>query len=253
MRDELIEIADDFYNVRGSFKVAGVYDVGTQTSLVRLKSGDFVLLDAYTLSDQVEQRVLALTDGGKAVRAILNLHPFHTVHLPHCLRPFPNAKLYGTRRHKARAPSLPWQALETDQEELHALFAGDLEFTVPRGVDLIPKSERVHFASVLTVHRASRTLHVDDTLTWLNLPLVAGLRFHPTLRFALQKRKGAAADFRAWADAFAVLCQGLEHVCTAHGRSLPPQPMPSPSIEQRVRTELTRVEGMLRRHERRYG
>jgi hypothetical protein len=253
MRDELIQISESFYNVRGSFKVAGVYDVGTQASLARLKSGDFVMLDAYTLTSDVESRLLALTDRGRAVRAILNLHPFHTVHLAHCLRPFPNAKLYGTRRHKSRAPTLPWQDLETDQEQLHALFADDLAFSVPRGVDFIPNNEQLHFASVLALHRASKTLHVDDTLSWSNVPLLGGLRFHPTLRFVLQKRAAAAADFRAWAETLIASCQGLQHVCTAHGRALPPQPMPEPSIAERVRSALGRVQGVLRRHERRYG
>jgi hypothetical protein len=253
MDDELIRVTDDFYNVRGSFKVAGVYDVGTQSSLVRLKSGDFVMLDAYTLSSEVERQVLALTDQGRAVRAILNLHPFHTVHLPHCLRPFPNASLYGTRRHKTRAPALPWQSLETDHDELHALFAEDLTFTVPRGVDFIPHNEQLHFSSVLALHRASRTLHVDDTLSWLQLPFLSGLRFHPTLRFVLQKRPGAAAEFRAWALALVASCEGIEHVCTAHGRALPPMPMSSPTVAERVRAALARVERTLRRHERRHG
>lgn len=250
MRDELITIADGFYNVRGSFKLAGLFEAGTQTSLVRLQSGDFVVLDAYTLSDEVERQVLALTDQGRAVRAILNLHPFHTLHAPHCLRPFPNAKLYGTRRHKTRAPSLPWQEVETDQEQLHALFADDLAFSVTRGVDFIPSNEALHFSSVLAVHRASKTLHVDDTLSWSALPFLGGLRFHPTLRFALQKRAGAVADFRAWAQTLLALCHGLDHVCTAHGRSLPPQPLP---VAEHVRGALAGVEGLLRRHERRHG
>jgi hypothetical protein len=253
MADALIKISDDFYNVRGTFKVAGVYDVGTQTSLVRTRRGDFIMLDAYTLSEQIERDVLALTDQGRAVRAILNLHPFHTVHLPHCLRPFPNAKLFGTRRHKARAPSLPWEPLETDQEALHALFADDLTFTVPRGVDLIPRNEQLHFGSVLAIHHASRTLHVDDTLSWSTAPLLGGLRFHPTLRFVLQKRPGAAAEFRAWAESLIEACREVVHVCTAHGKALPPQPMPNPAIAERVRTALARVSGLLRRHERRHG
>lgn len=250
MPDELISIADGFHNVRGSFKLAGLFDAGTQASLVRLQSGDFVMLDAYTLSDEVERQVLLLTDQGRAVRAVLNLHPFHTLHVPHCLRRFPNAKLYGTRRHKTRAPALPWEQLETDQEPLHALFADDLTFSVTRGVDFIPDNEALHFSSVLVVHSASRTLHVDDTLSWFSLPLWSGLRFHPTLRFALQKRAGAVADFRAWAQDLIAQCQGLQHICTAHGKSLPPQPLP---VAEHVRGALTRVERTLRRHERRYG
>lgn len=251
MTDRLVEIGAGFWNVRGSFRIAGLFEAGTQTSLVRLGSGDFVMLDAYTLSPEVEQRIAALTDGGRAVRAVLNLHPFHTLHVRSCLRPFPNAKLYGTRRHKQLAPELPWQALETNDPALHALFADDLRFSVPRGVDFIPAWQGLHFASVLAFHPASRTLHVDDTLTWLDLPWVGGLRFHPTLRFVLQPRTGAAAEFRGWAEELVERCQGVDHLCTAHAAELPPQP--TPALPQLVRKALAGVEGLLRRHERKYG
>lgn len=251
MSDRFVQIGEGFWNVRGSFKVAGLFDAGTQCSLVRLRSGDFVLLDAYTLSSAVERQILDLTDQGRAVRAILNLHPFHTLHVGGCLRPFPNAKLYGTRRHKQRAPELPWQELETDAPALHALFADDLEFTVPRGVAFIPRSAQLHFASVLAIHRASKTLHVDDTLSWLDLPLLGGLRFHPTLRFVLEREQGAAAAFRGWAEELVARCRGLDHLCTAHGKALPPQP--THGLAELVQAALARVESVLRSHERKYG
>src|SRR5689334_12859818 len=104
MADQLIHIADGFWNLRGSFKVAGLLDVGTQASLVRLGGGDFVLLDSYKLTGKVAQEIFALTEGGRLVRAILNLHPFHTTHCAAMAQQFPGALLYGTRRHKAQAP-----------------------------------------------------------------------------------------------------------------------------------------------------
>src|SRR5688572_24636763 len=197
--DRFVEIADGFWNIRGSHKLAGLLDVGTQTSLVRLRDGGFVLLDAYPVTGDAGREVLARTDDGRAIRSILNLHPFHTLHVRAVAKQFPHARLYGTRRHKEHAPELPWDSLHTDDEALHAQFADDFVFSVPRGVDLIPKRGRAHFSSVLALHRASGTLHVDDTLSFMDLPLVGGLKFHPTLRFALQKRPGAAAEFRAWA------------------------------------------------------
>lgn len=251
MKDQLVQIADGFWNVRGSFRVAGVFDAGTHTSLVRLRDGGFVLLDAYTLDDEPERQVQALTDQGRAVRAVLNLHPFHTRHVEHCLRPYPHAKLYGTRRHKEREPALPWQPLETDDPALHALFADDFLFSVPRGVELIPKHQGLHFASVLAFHRASKTLHVDDTLTWVDLPLVRGLRFHPSLRFVLERRPGAVAAFRGWVDELLALCADTEHLCTAHAKPLPPQP--TRELPTLVREAVARVDSILRRHERKYG
>jgi hypothetical protein len=250
MADELIHIADGFWNVRGSFKLAGLLDLGTQTSLVQLQRGDFVLLDAYALSGEVAQQVLSLTDGGKAIRAIVNLHPFHTVHVSAIAEQFPRAQLYGTRRHKLQAPSLRWEALQSDEPALHALFADDLSFSVPRGVDFIPASSALHFSSVLALHRASRTLHVDDTLSWSSLPLFGGLKFHPTLRFALQHQPGAAAEFRAWAEELLALCEDVQHLCTAHTRALPGKEQ---SVVERVRAAVSGVEPLLAAHARRYG
>jgi hypothetical protein len=250
MTDHLIQIADGFWNIRGSFKLAGLIDIGTQASLVQLRSGDFVLLDSYKLTGDVAQQVRALTDQGRAVRAILNLHPFHTVHVTAAAEQFPNAQLYGTRRHKERASALRWQPLHTDDAALHEQFADDLSFTVPRGVDLIPKSSALHFASVLAVHKASGTLHVDDTLSWSSVPLLKGLKFHPTLRFALQKRPGAAAEFRSWAEALISSCGGIQHVCTAHSRELPDKDQ---SVGDRVREALGSVSRMLDAHTRRHG
>lgn len=253
MTDRLIKIADGFWNVRGSFKVGGLFDVGTQTSLVRLGRGDFVLLDAYRLTGDVEREVLALTDGGKAVRAILNLHPFHTVHVAASAVQFPHAQLYGTRRHKSRAPALAWHALQTDDAALHEQFADDFTFSVPRGVDFIPTKEGLHFSSVLALHKPSGTLHVDDTLSFMNVPLVGGLKFHPTLRFVLQKRPGAAAEFRAWAEEVAVLCGGVHQLCTAHARTLPPPSGTAFPLSERVRGLLADASKMLDAHARRYG
>jgi len=250
--DRIIKIADDFWNIRGSFKLAGVFDVGTQTSLVRLKRGDFVLLDSYRLTGEVEREVLAHTDGGRAVRAILNLHPFHTAHMQASAQQFPRAALYGTERHKARAPSLPWQALRTDDRALHEQFADDLTFSVPRGVDLVPDSDLLHFASVLAFHATSGTLHVDDTLSFSNMPLMKGIKFHPTLRFALHKRPGAAAEFRAWSEELVQLCGGVQQLCTAHARALPPAATPESSTSDRVREAISDISKMLDSHARRY-
>lgn len=250
MADQLVPIADGFWNIRGSFKVAGLLDVGTQTSLVRLRSGDFILLDSYELSGQIAQEVLALTDGGRAVRAILNLHPFHTTHVKASAEQFPNALLYGTRRHKAQAPGLAWQAPHTEDAALHELFGDDFAFSVPRGVDFVPKDQRSHFASVLALHKASGTLHVDDTLSWSKLPLMRGLKFHPTLRFALQKRAGAAAEFRNWAEELVESCSSVQQLCTAHMRALPDR---TQTATARVRAALADVSALLDKHTQRYG
>lgn len=250
MSDRIVPVADGFWNLRGTHRVAGVFDVGTQASLVRRTNGRFVLLDAYTLSGPLRDAIYALTDGGAAVDAILNVHPFHTLHVRAMYADFPKARLYGTARHPSQAPELPWEPLRTEDPALHSLFADDFTFTVPRGVDFVPADPALHFASVLVLHRASATLHVDDTLMYSRFPLVGGVTLHPSLPNVLQKRPGAVAEFRAWGADLVDLCRDVRHLCTAHiGPMLPA----GEAVAEHVEKAFARVEGTLRAHEDRYG
>jgi hypothetical protein len=260
MRPHIIHVADDFWNIRGSFKIGGVVDIGTQASLVRRGGGKFVLLDGCALDGGVEREVLQLTNGGKDVEAILNVHPFHTVFARKMHERFPHAKLYGTARHVARSPELPWEDARTEDPDLHAMFAGDFEFSVPRGVDFISANENVHFSSVLVLHRASKTIHVDDTLMYVRLPRlmrVVGLpdvmSFHPTLAKALEKRAGAASDFRDWAEELAERWQDAENLCAAHTAALTSRRNNGAPIPTRFVKALTKVERTLATHQRKHG
>lgn len=62
----LINIAENFVNIRGSFKL-GLVDLGTHSSLVKLSSGKYVLLDSLTMTVEVKSQVDAMTDGGKEI------------------------------------------------------------------------------------------------------------------------------------------------------------------------------------------
>jgi len=250
--DEVIQVADDFLNIRGSFRILGFIDIGTQASLVRLSNGKYVFLDSYTLQGDAKREVLELTDDGNAVEAILNLHPFHTLHCAAMHRDFPNAKLYGTERHAERAPELPWQALRTENKELHEQYSKDFDFSVPRGVQFVTSNEHVHFSSVLAYHRASKTIHVDDTLMFMRFPL-RRVSFHPTLMQALEKRAGAAADFRTWATELAESWRDAGNLCAAHTSALTADRMGSRSLHERIRTALNLVSRKLEAHEREYG
>lgn len=260
MRPHTIQVADDFLNVRGSFKIVGAVDIGTQASLVRRRNGRFVFLDSYALSGAVEREVLELTHGGKDIEAILNVHPFHTVFARKMHERFPHAKLYGTARHVSRFPELPWEALRTEDPELHALFAEDFEFSVPRGVDFISANQNVHFSSVLVLHRASKTIHVDDTLMYVRLPkmmrllgLNDSMSFHPSLAKALEKRPGAARDFRGWAAALIERWRDAENLCAAHTATLTAEKNQGAPIHSRLVKALGNVDGKLTAHERKYG
>lgn len=260
MRNEMIEVDEGFWNIRGSFKIAGLLDIGTQMSLVRRGNGKFVLLDTCPLGEQLAGEIARLTRDGKDLEAILNLHPFHTMNVAAIQRRYPHARLYGTARHLARYPELPWQELRTEDPKLHTRFARDFAFSVPRGVDFVSANENVHFSSVLALHRASGTIHVDDTLMYTRLPLPARalgfedfLGFHPTLPAALEKREGAAREFRSWADELAQNWRDARNLCAAHTAVLSARENRGASIHGRLLSALRKAGAFLKAHECRYG
>lgn len=253
MADRFVPIADGFWNIRGSFKIGGMVDIGTQASLARLQSGRFVLLDAYTLQGAVRDEVFALTDGGAAIEAVLHLHPFHTIHVPRVAEQLPHAIHHGSARHRAKASGVRWSEWSIESAELAEHYADDFDFMVPDGVPFIASDERLHFSSVLAFHKATRTLHVDDTLTWSTIPLMRGLAFHPSLAKVLERRPGAAAEFRAWARALIERCADVDHLVTAHMRALPADPKVAPVLHDRIQAALAKVEPVLRKHEARWG
>jgi hypothetical protein len=260
MKEEIIEVSDGFWNIRGSFKIGSVVDIKTHASLVRLANGNFIFLDSYSLGRQARQRLAEIVGRGGEVEAIVNVHPFHTVHVARMHELYPKARLYGTVRHLERFADLPWETERSEDPELHALYAADFEFSVPAGVDFVCANENIHFSSVLVMHRASRTIHVDDTLMYLQLPrfmrlfgITDSLGFHPTLSKALEKRAGAAADFRAWAAALCDHWGDAENLCAAHTGTLLARQNTGAPIRERVLKALKKCEPKLRIHERRYG
>ena len=255
--DKIIKIADDFWNIRGEFRVFGLLNIGTQASLVKLGNGKFVLLDAYTFQDDIKHQVDLLTNNGANIEAIINLHPFHTLHVGKTHENYPHAKLYGTQRHVDKYPNLPWQDALTNSSEFAAIYAGDFEFSVPRGVDFIASNEHLHFSSVLAYHKPSKTLHVDDTLMYLKLPGLLGalkkpeVTFHMTLSKTLERRKGACDDFRLWVAEIAEQWQDAEALCAAHSHTLIVKHK-NPSIAAMIMTALEKEEQTLRRHEKKF-
>ena len=217
------QLHEDFWNFRGVFRIARLIDIGTQISLVQRRNGRFLVLDSYTLEGADREALMRLTNGGRLIDAVLNLHPFHTLHVEAMHRLLPEAKLYGTQRHKATAPQLPWQAGLIEAAETQALFVDDLEFTVPAGIDFISADPTVHTSSVLVRHKVSRIVHVDDTLTLLKPPGFLAkilprphLRFHPMLSKALRRERGAADAFAGWANNLAQGWADTEVICAAH-------------------------------------
>jgi hypothetical protein len=256
---KIVTIGDNFWNIRGDLRIAGLVNIKTQMSLAKRANGKFLLLDACELDDEQRAFIDGKTNGGEAIEAVLHLHPFHTLSVKSLHAIYPKAKLYGTTRHKSHALDLPWQPELTNQPTCHGLFADDFDFSVPRGVDFIPENQSLHFSSVLAFHRASRTLHVDDTLCYVRLPKLLRsfkedmLGFHPSLSKVLEPRPGAASDFRAWADELIAHSRDLENLCTAHLHVLSSRETNGPSIADRIANAVRDLDGKLAAHERRFG
>ncbi|ASK87726.1 hypothetical protein [Sphingorhabdus sp. SMR4y] len=216
-------LADNFWNIRGDFKIAHVINIGTHMSLIRKPGGTFILLDSYELDRPDREELLALTDGGALIEAVLNVHPFHTIHCQYIQKMLPHARLIGTRRHHEQAPNLDWDADRIEDEATQKQFSDILDFSIPSGVDFISDDDSVHVGSVIVRHRESGIIHVDDTLMVIDLPalvqkMVPGpkLRFHPKLADGLEKRPGAADDYIRWAKELARDWADSSIVCAAH-------------------------------------
>jgi len=259
MSEYLLRISDDFWNIRGEFKIGGVVNIGTHASLVKRGNGKFVLLDAYTLKGEVKEQVDALSNNGADIEAIINLHPFHTVHVRKTHQQYPDAKLYGTQRHLEKFPDLPWQPELTESVEFAALYVDDFEFSVPAGVDFISSDEHLHFASVLAYHISSKTIHVDDTLMYLKLPGLLGklkqpvLSFHMTLGKTLEKRPGAVKDFRSWAENLVEKWCDVENLCAAHSATFIGVENKSSSLPRKISEALRKVDKTLQKHQHKFG
>ncbi len=254
MQHSIIDCGHGFWNLRGSFKIAGLLDIGTQASLVRLTDGRFVFLDSYSLTPEQRAEVDAIT-GGK-VAAVLNTHPFHTVHCAAMQAAFPEAKHYGTARHIEKFPDLKWEELRVEDPALWAEFAPNLEFSVPDGVTFIHPNQNIHCASVLVWHPASRSLHVDDTFGMMpakGMRKKPKISVHPTLRFALEKRPGAAAEFRGWGEKLMQDWAEPRWLCAAHSGALSSDQIAGGSIGAGLKKALAAVGKTLAKHEAKWG
>lgn len=227
MGEKIIDLGSGFYNIRGNFRIGGILNIGTQCSLVQLDSQRYIFLDSYTLTGDIKDQIMAMTNDGKLVEAILNVHPFHTVHCEQMARDFPNAILYGASRHQQKFPHLNW-APETVESQTVADRYPQLQFSVPDGIYYIHPNENIHVSSLLVYHSASQALHVDDTFNALpHFDTIDSLlkKIHyspkklylnPLTKLALKPEPNAGKAFCDWAAHLADAWQSTQYLCAAH-------------------------------------
>ena len=219
MSDKIYDLGSGFWNIQGSHKMGGVLDIGTQCSLVQLASGNFVFLDSYTLTDEVRAQIMALTDRGQKVEAVLNLHPFHTVHCERMASDFPQAIFYGSARHRKQVPQVQWSEDNVESDAVAERYP-ELRFSLSQGIDYISANENIHAGSLLAYHPASQSLHVDDTFmsppSKLLKALLPELMLHPTTKKALTSAPDAGEQYCQWATELAHQWRHTRHFCAAH-------------------------------------
>ena len=219
MSDKIIDLGAGFWNIRGTFRLGGVLNIGTQCSLVKLSSGKFVFLDSYTLTDDVRAQIMALTNNGQDVEAVLNLHPFHTVHCAQMAKDFPQAIFYGSSRHHKKVPEVQW-AKDLVESAAVAKRYPELKFSISQGIHYIAPNEMIHAGSLLAFHPASKSLHVDDTFmsppTKLLEAVLPELLLHPTTKKALQNETNAGKEYCDWASNLAHEWREVRNFCAAH-------------------------------------
>lgn len=224
MTDKVLDLGEGFWNIRGSFRLGGIVDIGTQCSLVQLNSGRFVFLDSYALSGESKAQVMALTDEGQQVEAVLNLHPFHTTHCKQMAQDFPKATFYGSSRHHTQVPEIDWSEDLVESEAVAQRYP-ELEFSLPQGIYYISPNEMIHAGSLLAFHPASASLHVDDTFVTPPTKLrkakflkriLPELTLHPTTKQALTDAPNAGEQYCDWVSNLAHQWRETRHFCAAH-------------------------------------
>lgn len=219
MTDKIVDLGSGFWNIRGSFRIGGVLNIGTQCSLVKLASGRFIFLDSYKLTGDIRAKVMALTNDGQDVEAILNVHPFHTVHCAQMAKDFPQATMYGSSRHQKKIPEVQWSD-DLVESEVVAKRYPELDFSLSQGVHYISPNEMIHAGSLLVFHPASKSLHVDDT--FMNSPskllraVLPEIMLHPTTKKALKNEPNAGKQYCDWATSLAHEWRDVRHFCAAH-------------------------------------
>ncbi len=218
MSDKIYDLGSGFWNIRGSFKVGGVLDVGAHCSLVKLQSGKFIFIDSYTLTDEVRKQVMTMTNDGRDVEAVLNVHPYHTVHCEQMAKDFPQATFYGSRRHPEQAPDVDWSPDLVESEAVAERYP-ELKFSLPKGIYYIAPEESVHAGSLLVYHPASKSLHVDDTFVTPPLKVLDAVLpevlLQPDTDKALRNTPDAVEQYCDWAIKLAHDWD-VRHFCAAH-------------------------------------
>lgn len=221
------EVGPGFYNIRGSFSIAmGIVDIGTHMSILKLPNNKFLVVDTIPLTPFLKAEIDQLTNKGADMEAVVATHPFHTLAFRGFYKEYPNVPYYGTPRHLRLLTDIPW-AGNLNECDTRNKWAPAVEMRIPAGAEFVapvPEAKN-HFSCVFVFHRASRALHVDDTIMVGNHPGIllklAGFRhgsmsFHPSIKgYGLHHTPEAPFQFKEFI-ANIIREWDFDTICVAH-------------------------------------
>ena len=220
----LVEVGEGFWNIRGSFVAFGILELGTHMSVLRLSSGKFLVIDTIPLTNNIKTELDHLTDNGNLIDAVVATHPYHTLHFPAFYEMYPSVRFYGTPRHLNIQPTLRWSGSVYDTQ-VQQQWEPDVSMRIPDGAEFVNPPPDNHFSSVHVFHRASKALHVDDTISYYESPgcilrclgVTPGLmKFHISLpKNGLLPTEQAPYDFKNWVQRM-IDEWDFDTICTAH-------------------------------------
>jgi len=225
----LIEVGPGFWNIRASFHIHNVLDIGTHMSIIRVNENKFLIVDTVPLDDALKNAIDELTDNGNLIDAVIATHPFHTLAFPKFYEAYPNVPYYGTPRHLVKQPDIPWAGSISDN---FSKWENDVFMRIPDGSEFVnPLPEKSnHFSSVWVFAAAARTIHIDDTVMCYDPEHASGvvniltklarksghMSFHLSMTGpGLYHTSEAPYQFKAWVEKILVDWD-FDNICTAH-------------------------------------
>ena len=269
-----IEVAPGFFNLRAPFYMLhGTLNIGTHMSVCEVAPGSFVALDCCELTDAQVKELDELTENGERLAAVLTTHPFHTLSIKTFHVRYPSnaprrgegtlpRQWYGCPRHlnitSDAADNLIVWAGDLNDCEVRRQFEPSLRMSIPAGAEFVdPKPPtRNHLSCVLVLHVASRTVHVDDCLCWIEGPGLLmrlaqlkdkSLHWHMSLTsVGLLPTAESPLQFKQWAQSILLEAWDYDTLVTAHKRAAmaPSSPLrraPAPIVTARYHRQKMKV------------
>lgn len=221
---ELKTISHRFWNATQSLYFFRCVDVRTHMNIIQLNSGKFLVIDTIGLTPGLKAEIDHLTNNGRLIEAVIATHPFHTLYFPAFYAAYPHAAYYGTPRHIRNQPQIPW-AGDVSTEAVQGKWSPEVEMAVPDGAEFIHPEEGNHFSSLFVFHRASRTIHVDDTImVYENIGCMMGclvrrgsMGFHLSITSnGMHPTASAGFAFKNWLQTRVLDAWDFDNICSAH-------------------------------------